>query len=280
MFSKKGLVVEKGPGWATLILPDGEFKRIKTNQYLEVGESFAYTNMSPIKYMAAAVLLFALLLSSIDYFSVKAYARVSSLAELGVNRWGRVITVKAADQNGEELLQKVKVRNDKLEVAIEKIYIQALKDEQINNSSNQLMYSIEIPDDRKLEDRIIKKMTHKLPKKVQNENEQDTDNSLDNKKKQNDKRKTNQNEGPSQEENLLLNSKNNNLNHNQQIEIEDLKDHRDKTKSVMNNYSNEADEITKKESDFILLENADTEKSKIKHKDKNNNNSSNKHDNN
>lgn len=286
MFSKKGLVVEKEPGWAIIMLPDGEFKKIKTNQYMEVGEFFAYTNMSPIKYMAAAVLLLALLLSSVDYFSVKAYARVSSLAELGVNRWGRVISVKATDQNGEKVLQKVKVKNDKLEVAIEKIYNQALKDKQINNVSNQLILSIDIPADPKLENKMIKKMTDKLPNTIHSEKKQEVGNSLTNKKKSNENHEKIQNEEPLPEENSLLNPINKDLNeqipvlhlnHEQKIEIKDLKDHLDKTKSTMNKSSNETDQKTETVIDSTLLDSIDIEIEKNKNKD--NSNSSNKNNN-
>lgn len=175
MLSKKALVVEKGSGWATVMLPDGEFKRIKTNKYLEVGEFCSYSNISPAKYAAAAVLLLAFLFSSFDYFSVQAYARVSSLAELGVNRWGRVVSVKAIDPSGDKLLQKINIKNDKIEIAIEKIYTQALQDKQIISSLEpEVIY--DNPGNHKptdMEEKLQNKMTQGLQKAINKQNQKD-----------------------------------------------------------------------------------------------------------
>lgn len=130
MASKKGVVMEIGKGWAIILLPDGEFKKIKTHQYLEVGEQYQEAVHQVVKYIAAAVILLTFLLASIDYYSVKSYAQVSSMVELGVNRWGRVISVKATNDHGQQILKNIKVKNDKLEIAIEKINSQDLKDKQ------------------------------------------------------------------------------------------------------------------------------------------------------
>lgn len=163
MAAKKGLVIEKGEGWAIIMLPDGEYQRIKTNQYLQVGELFQETNLLSLKYVAAAVVLLALLLGSVDYYSVKAYAQVSSLAELGVNRWGRVISVKAKNDEGQRILATIKVKNETLEAAVKKINSQAMKDKQ-SRKTLPASLSIEITkaDQTRLEEKLLEKSNHGL----------------------------------------------------------------------------------------------------------------------
>ncbi len=120
MLTRKAVVVETGKGWAIVLLPGGEYKRIKTNQYLEVGELYRYRNYAGGKYLAAAVIFLTILFGSIDYYTVQAYAEISSL-ELGINRWGRVISVQARDAQGQRIMSKVKIKNEPLENAVQKI---------------------------------------------------------------------------------------------------------------------------------------------------------------
>lgn len=167
MTARKGVVIESGKGWAIILLPDGEFKRIKTSQYVEIGERYQEPILMPIKYVTAAVILLTMLFASIDYYSVKAYAQVSCLAELGVNRWGRVVSVKAKDNNGQRILAEVEVKNDELEVAVEKIYFQALKDKRnIESSPAKPVLSIESTqkDQARQEEKLLKKMDSGLQK--------------------------------------------------------------------------------------------------------------------
>lgn len=118
MLTRKAVVVETGKGWAIVLLPGGEYKRIKTNQYLEVGELYRYRNYAGGKYLAAAAIFLVILLGSIDYYTARAYAEVSSL-ELGINRWGRVISVEAKDDEGQRIISKVKIKNEPVETAVQ-----------------------------------------------------------------------------------------------------------------------------------------------------------------
>lgn len=120
MLTKKAAVVETGKGWAVILLPGGEYKRIKTNRYLEVGELYRYRNYAGSKYLAAAAIFLTILLGSIDYYTVQAYAEVSSL-ELGLNRWGRVVSVQAQNDEGQRIISQVQIKNEPLENAVQKI---------------------------------------------------------------------------------------------------------------------------------------------------------------
>ncbi|MDD3024874.1 MAG: hypothetical protein PHE26_13350 [Syntrophomonadaceae bacterium] len=128
MSARKAVVVEVGKGWAIVLEPDGEYKKVMTSAYLEVGDSYQLKSGTKFKYLTAAALFLTILLGSIDYYTVQAYAEVSSLVELGVNRWGRVISVQAKDKEGQIVLDTVKIRNDRLETAVEKVS-QAIKEE-------------------------------------------------------------------------------------------------------------------------------------------------------
>lgn len=187
MANRKGIVVETGKGWVIILMDNGEYQKIKTNEFLEVGEQYQEKFRLPLSYIAAAVILLALSLTTLDYYSVKAYAQVSSLAELGVNRWGRVVSVQAKNETGQQILNTVELKNDALEVAVEKIYAHTINDEQDNQSPvNKTEISI-IGADRKetkLEEKMLKKIdqglkqAEKARKKVNNkeQNAYDFDN--------------------------------------------------------------------------------------------------------
>ncbi|MDD3269563.1 MAG: hypothetical protein PHX14_09595 [Syntrophomonadaceae bacterium] len=127
MPNRKAVVVEAGKGWAVILLPGGEYKRIKTNRYLEAGDLYQVNKVARVKYLAAAAIFLIILLGSIDYYTVQAYAEVSSL-ELGINRWGRVVSVEARDAEGQRILETAKIKNEPLENAVEKIS-RAIKEE-------------------------------------------------------------------------------------------------------------------------------------------------------
>lgn len=167
MAAKKSIVMEKGNGWAIILTPDGEYKKIKTHDYLEVGQ--LYQAKAPIpQYAAAAVLLLALILAGIDYFSVQAYAQVSNLAELGVNRWGRVVAVQPKNSGGQHVLEAVNVKHDKLEKAVEKICRQTLRESKAANRVKKIEFSVNTAGkvNPKARDKILDKMNQGYKKAV------------------------------------------------------------------------------------------------------------------
>jgi len=119
--SDKAIVLEAGDGWAIILLPGGEYKKIKTRRRLQVGEAYVHRNILPVRAMTAAAVILFLVLGTVDFFTVKAYAQFSPGVEIGFNRWDRVITVNTANQEGQELLQGMNLKGRTVEQAINQI---------------------------------------------------------------------------------------------------------------------------------------------------------------
>ncbi|HPT70111.1 MAG TPA: hypothetical protein PKW50_08180, partial [Syntrophomonas sp.] len=112
---KNGIVVEADKNKAVILLPGGEYRKVRTGgKYLEAGDLYEYNSTPVVKYAVAAVLLLAIIVGGIDYKSVKAFACLGTDLELGVNRWGRVVSVQAKTPEGQQILDNVQLKNVKL----------------------------------------------------------------------------------------------------------------------------------------------------------------------
>lgn len=133
MKAKKGIVVESGKNKAIILLPGGEYRKVRTGgKYLEAGDLYEYNNTPMIKYAVAAVLLLVLIAGGVDYNLVKAYASLGSDLELGINRWGRVVSVQAKSPEGQQILDSVEIKNDTIEFAVKRISEQVKEEGTIN----------------------------------------------------------------------------------------------------------------------------------------------------
>lgn len=99
----KGTVLESSDNWALLLMPGGEFKKVKTKERLHIGEMYSPVVRAAYRPLAAAAVLVMALAFSVNFFTVAAYARLSQGVELGVNSWGRVISIKALGAEGANL---------------------------------------------------------------------------------------------------------------------------------------------------------------------------------
>lgn len=117
----KGMVLTSAEGQAIILTPDGEYQSIKTNHPLEVGELYEDMYRPWWRYAVAAAVILALTLGTLDYFRVATYAQVSGAVELGVNRWGRVISARALNDEGQQLLAQLDLKYTTLEFAMELI---------------------------------------------------------------------------------------------------------------------------------------------------------------
>jgi len=148
----RGVVLETGDGWAIVLLSNGEYKRVKTKKSLEVGELYNEKARFSFKYAVAAALFLVILLGTLDFFTVTAYARVSSGVELGLNRWDRVIYAKAVDDKGEELLQGINLKGQKVGKALEIIVDRSLDASQVSaERSRGLTMSVAVKSNNKEE---------------------------------------------------------------------------------------------------------------------------------
>ncbi len=167
MKTNKGIVVEADRKYAIILLPGGQYRKVRTaGKYYEPGDLYE-NNLTPmLKYAIAAVLLLTILAGRIDYNSVKAYARLEPDLELGVNRWGRVVSVEAKSEEGQQLMESVQIKNNKVEVAVEKISRQAMLEE--NTSSQEIRHNLKATakdkKNKNLEKNIMKEMEKGLQK--------------------------------------------------------------------------------------------------------------------
>ncbi|NMB59561.1 MAG: anti-sigma factor domain-containing protein [Chloroflexi bacterium] len=115
----KGMVLSSAEGQAIILTPDGEYRTMKTNHPLEVGELYEDMSRPWWRHVVAAAVVLALTLGTLDYFRVATYAQVSGAVELGVNRWGRVISARALNDEGQQLLAQLDLKYMTMEVAME-----------------------------------------------------------------------------------------------------------------------------------------------------------------
>ncbi len=169
---KNGIVVEADKNKAVILLPGGEYRKVRTGgKYLEAGDLYEYNSTPVVKYAVAAVLLLAIIVGGIDYKSVKAFACLGTDLELGVNRWGRVVSVQAKTPEGKQILDNVQVKNEKLEIAVEKITRQAMKEEKTSPQEirQNLKTKVNDTDNQKLEETIKKDVNKGLDKAIPKE---------------------------------------------------------------------------------------------------------------
>lgn len=124
----KGVVLSSETGRVVILTPEGEYRSIKTDQPLDVGELYDMTSRPWWRYALAAAVILAITLGTMDYYTVKAYAQVSDAVELGINRWGRVVTSRSLSEEGEQILQNNDLKNMKMEAAVEEITFQTNTD--------------------------------------------------------------------------------------------------------------------------------------------------------
>jgi hypothetical protein len=123
-----GIVMENNQGRMVILSPEGEYIKTRTNIPLEVGEYYEGPVIVPWKSALAVMLVLAFTLGAFDFFSVQAYAQVSQAVELGVNRWGRVVTTRALNDEGTQILQTTDLKGKKIETAVEEITMQSSSD--------------------------------------------------------------------------------------------------------------------------------------------------------
>jgi hypothetical protein len=128
MARSKGIVLEQKEGQAIILTSLGEYKQVRVSVPLEIGELYEAPAIMPWKYALVAGFILALIWGGFDYKSVQAYAQVSPSLELGVNRWHRVVTVRALDDNGEKTIQQSHLVGQSVDQAAEIVFDQAIEE--------------------------------------------------------------------------------------------------------------------------------------------------------
>ena len=156
MSKMNGIVMESGPGWVLVLLENGEYRKFRSRSFLMPGDVYQGRTYSPYpRYMAVAAAIIIMLLGTLDFFNVLAYARVSSGVEMGINLWNRVISVSAINTEGESILRTIEPKGQDLEKALEMVLEESFK--QVDDSSpKEIMVSIQKSDKKKPSRELIK----------------------------------------------------------------------------------------------------------------------------
>ncbi|MEN6327364.1 MAG: anti-sigma factor domain-containing protein [Syntrophomonas sp.] len=160
MTKVKGIVLETSNNRATILTDQGEFKKVKISQPVQTGEIWQESPMLVWKYACAAAVLLMLIAGGLDFFSVTAYAQVSSGVELGLNRWDRVISVKALNSNSKQLIGSLNLKGKKVEEAVGEL----AKSNLGNSDKKKPMITVvtKKPNSEKVKQRIKEKVNTKV----------------------------------------------------------------------------------------------------------------------
>ncbi|WP_054695761.1 anti-sigma-I factor RsgI family protein [Syntrophomonas palmitatica] len=172
MSVKKGIVVESKPGWAILLLPGGEYKKIKTNRHIEVGQQFLLRENSSLRYGAIAAIFILVLFGVIDFFSVKAYARLESGLELGVNRWDRVVSVNPRNEKSSRAIEGLRLAGKPIETAVGMVMDKSLANSNTADGQKDEV-AVEViakdKDQPQIEERLLNRIDREMTRRMNKE---------------------------------------------------------------------------------------------------------------
>ncbi|MGI5912988.1 MAG: anti-sigma factor domain-containing protein [Syntrophomonadaceae bacterium] len=144
MAGKKGVILEVGDGWAIVLLPGGDFRKIRSKDHLEVGQLYHYENNRRLKYLSLAAILLLMVIASFDFFTVRAWAHLSPGIDLGLNRWDRVVAVEAKQNTLPDSSLKGKRFNHVIEAIVQE---QVIESGTVEVEQNHFSVSLSIKND-------------------------------------------------------------------------------------------------------------------------------------
>ncbi|HEX3011306.1 MAG TPA: hypothetical protein VHQ70_04605, partial [Syntrophomonadaceae bacterium] len=109
----------------------------------------------------AAAIVLALLTGCMDYFSVVAYAEMSSGVKIGVNRWDRVVSVEASTPESGKYIQEVNLKGRKIDQAVDKI-VEDTVSAQPNHSDKPLLVITSTRNDKPERERLLRMLNKKV----------------------------------------------------------------------------------------------------------------------
>jgi len=163
----KGIVLENKGGRAVILSPAGEYKRIRINKPIEVGELYDGYDPAPWRYVIAAGVILAITLGTLDFFSVRAYAQVSPSLELGINRWHRVVATRALDNKGEEMLKQSNFTGQKVDEAVEVIIDKAIDEGSLEQDTPPKVFPVQASDKGNKDEEFIERVEQNMNKGLQ-----------------------------------------------------------------------------------------------------------------
>ncbi len=106
--------MENVHGRAVILSPELEWIGVRARGPLEVGEFYQGPGAGFKKYALAAAVILFLTMGTLDFFTVQAYAQVADGVEVGLNRWGRVVTARALNDEGAQMIEQFRWKGKKL----------------------------------------------------------------------------------------------------------------------------------------------------------------------
>lgn len=158
--TKSGLVLEVKRDYVTIMSAQGEFLHLKIRgKKPAIGEEYSgelIVKSSPMKYIAAAAVLFMLLLSgstAYAYYTPTQHVilEVNPSLSIGTNRFNKIVEVKALNPDGEKLLEKVDVKYKTLGDGLTSL-IKECETDHIIDSSKEHTINLIVQNEKTLKD--------------------------------------------------------------------------------------------------------------------------------
>jgi len=162
MAKEKGLVLEAGEGWAIVLLPGGDYKRVRTRERLQTGQLYQLKSSAALKYASVAAVFILITLTSLDFFTVTARANVSPGINLGLNRWDRVVSVRTSNTDAKAEVKDLSLNGKSLNQAINMIVERRGSEPGLaagdKGENNQVSVSLSVKNqkDKQREERLLK----------------------------------------------------------------------------------------------------------------------------
>jgi hypothetical protein len=146
----RGMVVEVNHKTCIVLTPDGEFREVALTegQCLRLGQEIQLPERKSLPYLKqliAAAAIFIVMFTGLLYYgdvpTAAAYLTIdiNPSIELAVSDAGKVISARAIDDDGEKILNKLRLNGLELREAVKLVIAQAVKDTYIQGSSNNVI---------------------------------------------------------------------------------------------------------------------------------------------
>lgn len=133
----RGVVIESEPGRVIVMREDGTFKRVRTSKPLYEGQLYTERTLAPGRLGAVAAVFLVVLLGTIDFFNVVAYAYLTPGVEMGLNRWNRVVEVTTSGTEAGQLIEEISLTGETIEDAVQAVMKKAMDTETVGDQGSE-----------------------------------------------------------------------------------------------------------------------------------------------
>jgi hypothetical protein len=162
MSKARGIVLESNNGCSIVLMEGGQY--IKIRKTLEVGQIYQQERQYYKLLLAVAAAVVLILLGTVDFFNVVAYANVSNGIEMGVNRWNRVVKIEQIQEKDITPKEYNALKGQKLERAVSIIVKDALAEDK-----NEEDIVIQVNSGKKADPDLEQKLLKKIETSIDND---------------------------------------------------------------------------------------------------------------